>query len=108
MATPQAASGDVVTAGPLGAALAGAKTQTLLRAPELDVVRLVIPAGKAVAEHSTRGAITVHCLEGVVDFEIGPETRRLDAGQLLYLAGAVPHALRGVADASVLVTILRG
>jgi quercetin dioxygenase-like cupin family protein len=108
MVNPTTQPGDIITAGPLGPALAGAKTEALLKAPELDLVRLVVPAGKEIPEHRAPGAITVHCLEGAVDFTTGGRTQRLSAGQLLYLTGGALHALRGVVDASLLVTILRG
>ena len=108
MSTDHTGAGEVVTAGPLGPALAGTATAKLVKAPELDVVRLIIPAGKEIAEHQAPGLITVHCLEGAVDFTTGGRTRRLGAGQFLYLTAGTPHSLRGVEDASVLVTVLRG
>ena len=75
--------GDVITVGPLGPALAGTATGTLVKTPTLDVVRLIVPAGKAIPEHKATGIMAVHCLEGAVDFTTGGQTRRLDAGQLL-------------------------
>ena len=55
------------------------------------------------------GEITIQCLEGSVDVTAGDatdsKTHTLTAGQLLYLAGGVPHGLIGIQDASVLVTI---
>jgi quercetin dioxygenase-like cupin family protein len=72
------------------------------------VIRLVVPAGKVIPEHRATGVITVHCLEGVVDFSAGGVTRRLGTGQLLHPTAGTPHSLRGVEDASVLVTIFRG
>jgi quercetin dioxygenase-like cupin family protein len=103
-----ASPGEVVVVGPLGTAVEGSKTDALVKSPTLDVIRLVIPAGKEIPEHNAPGTITVHCLEGAVDFTTGGETRRLGAGQLLYLTPGTPHALRGVENASVLVTIFRG
>ena len=107
MSTEFAEAGEVITSGPLGPALAGAATTRLVHAPTLDVIRLIIPAGKEIPEHRAPGLITVHCLEGAVDFATGDRTQRLGAGQFLYLTAGTPHALRGVEDASVLVTILR-
>jgi quercetin dioxygenase-like cupin family protein len=52
------------------------------------------------------GEITVQCLEGSIDFETPGRKQRLQAGQLLFLHGGEPHALLGVDDASVLVTIV--
>lgn len=106
MAIPRAESGEIVAVGPLGDALAGSKTATLVNAASLKVIRLVVPAGEDIPEHTAPGDITVQCLEGVVDFVAGGRTRRLAAGQMLYLAAGTPHALHGFEDAAVLVTIV--
>ena len=66
---------------------------------------LVIPRGKEIPTHTTRGEITVHCLEGRVAFTTGGVTHELGAGQLLYLQGEQPHSVLGIDDASLLVTI---
>ena len=106
MAIPHAEPGEIVNVGPLGNALAGSKTIALVSTASLKVIRLVVPAGKDIPEHAAPGDITVQCLEGAVDFAAGGRTQRLAAGELLYLAAGTPHALRGVEDASVLVTIV--
>ena len=108
MSTEHAGAGKVIRAGPLGPALARTATETLVKTSALDVVRLIVPAGKEIPEHRAPAIITVHCLEGAVDFTTGGQTQRLGAGQFLYLTAGTPHSLRGVEDASVLVTILRG
>ena len=81
-------------------------TAALVKSSTLEVLRLVVPAGKDVPEHKAPGDITVQCLEGEVDFTAEGKTQRLQPGQLLYLAAGSPHSLHGVQDASVLVTIL--
>lgn len=106
MAIHHAASGEVVDVRPLGPALAKSVTGTLVKTSGLEVIRLVVPAGKDIPEHKAPGEITVQCLEGAVDFTAAGQTQRLAAGDMLYLASGVPHSLRGVQDASVLVTIL--
>jgi quercetin dioxygenase-like cupin family protein len=106
MAIPHAAAGEPVSVRPLGPALAGERTATLIKTKALEVIRLVVPAGKALPTHQVAGEITVQCLEGCVAFTGGTTTHELKAGDLLYLPGGEPHSLRGVADASVLVTIL--
>jgi quercetin dioxygenase-like cupin family protein len=109
MAAPEAESGDIVSVGRPGDAPAGsAITATpLLKTPSLEVIRLAVPAGKETSNHTAPGDVTVQCLEGAVDFTAGGRTRRLTAGQLLYLAAGTLHAVRGVVDAAVLVTIVR-
>ena len=78
-----------------------------MKTDRLEVIRLVVPAGKDIPPHQVAGEITVQCLEGRVAFTAGGATRELAGGQMLYLAGNEPHSLRGIEDApSVLVTIL--
>ena len=107
MAIPHAKSGDVIDIRPLGPALAGARTETLVKTPTLEIIRLIIPADKEICHHHEMvGEITVQCLEGQITVQIDGDTRVLAAGEMLYLAGGEPHAIRGVDDASVLLTIL--
>jgi quercetin dioxygenase-like cupin family protein len=106
MAIHHAASGEIVDVRPLGPALAQSVTSTLVKTAALEVIRLVVPAGKDIPEHKAPGEITIQCLEGAVDFTAGGQTQRLSAGQMLYLAAGVAHAIRGVQDASMLLTVL--
>ena len=66
MAIPHAKPGEVVDVRPLGSALASAQMQTLVRAEQVEVIRLVVPAGKEIEQHKAKGEIVVHCLEGRV------------------------------------------
>lgn len=106
MAIHHAASGEVFDVRPLGAALAQSVTSVLVKTGALELIRLVVPAGKDIPEHQAPGEITVQCLEGAVDFTADGRTQRLAAGQMLYLTTGVRHSLHGVQDASVLVTVL--
>jgi quercetin dioxygenase-like cupin family protein len=108
MAVRHAKSGEVIDVGPLGPALAQARTTTLVKTATLEVIRLVIPAGKQLPRHQVRQEITIQCLEGRVAVTAGDAAHDLGAGQMLYLAGGTPHSLRGVEDASALLTILLG
>ena len=64
MALPHTQPGEVVDVRPLGSALASSQTATLLRAEQVEVRRLVVPAGKEIAEHKAQGEVVVLCLEG--------------------------------------------
>ena len=106
MAIPHAKPGEVVDVRPLGSALASAQTKTLVRAEQVEVIRLVVPAGKEIPEHKAKGEVIVHCLEGRVAFTASGKTHTLEAGKLLYLPTGEPHSVKGVEDASLLLTIL--
>ena len=106
MAIPHAKPGEVVDVRPLGSALASAQTKTLVRAEQVEVIRLVVQAGKEIPEHKAKGEVVVHCLEGRVAFTASGKTQTLEAGHLLYLPNGEPHSVKGVENASLLVTVL--
>lgn len=105
MALQHAQSSEVVSVRPLGAVLPQAMTSAVIKAQQLEVIRVVLPAGKSLRQHDTPGEITVQCLEGEVEFQVGPRTHMLQPGDFLHLAPRAPHALRALQDASLLVTI---
>ncbi len=108
MALSHAQPGDVIDVRPLKAALATTKTRTLLKTKSVEVVRIVMPAGKEIAEHEAPGEIIVQCLEGKIAFTASGKTQELEAGQLLYLNAEEPHSVKCLTDASFLLTILLG
>src|SRR5215831_10005753 len=106
MAIPHAKPGELVDIRPLGSALPSAQTATLVRAEQVEVIRLVVPAGKEISEHKAKGEIIVQCLEGKVAFTAFGKTQNLEAGRLLYLPTGEPHSVKGIENASLLLTIL--
>ena len=106
MAIEHAQSGEVIDIRPLAEKLSESKTHTLLKTEHIEVLRMVLPAGKVIAEHKARGDITVQCLEGEIKFTSPTGTKTLCAGKMLFLNAAELHAVEAITDASVLVTIL--
>jgi quercetin dioxygenase-like cupin family protein len=92
---------------PLGKALPEAKSSTLLKSAGLELIRLVIPAGKEVPAHRAPGEITVQCVEGQVAFQHDGKTLELNPGDMLHLCPKETHSLKGLKDSMVLVTLLR-
>src|SRR5690349_4621101 len=105
MAIPHAGPMDIVDVRPLGASFGEARTTTLVKTNQLELIPLVVPAGKQISEHQVAGEITVQCLEGQVEFTSNDVTRSLSAGQLVYLAGGSKHSLRAVENSSLLLSI---
>jgi quercetin dioxygenase-like cupin family protein len=105
MSIQHAAPGEVVNLL-LGDSLANAKTSTLVKTADLELIRLVLPAEKAIPTHKAPGEITVQCLEGHVIFTAAGKTQDLTAGQLLYLKAEQPHSVQAIEHSSVLVTML--
>ena len=105
MAIPHASSGQAVDVGPLGARLGQEKTLALFKAQDLEVMRLVLAAGKSLPPHRVPGEITIQCIEGALDVSVDGQSHVLHAGQLLYLAGGVTHGVLALQDCSALVTV---
>jgi len=105
MAIPHATAGQSIVVQPLGERLAGAKTVALFKAQDLEVMRLVLQAGKSLPPHQVAGEITIQCIEGTLDVSVDDRSHVLNAGQLLFLAGGAQHGVTALQDASALVTI---
>lgn len=106
MSLPHASSGQLIDIRPLGKQLSSAPSRAILKSPGLELMRMVLPAGKKVAEHQVPGEITIQCLEGLVELTAHGNRLLLRAGDMVYLQGGAPHAMHAQEDASLLVTIL--
>lgn len=106
MAVPHARPGEVIDVRPLSAKLAAAKTTTLIKTKAIEVVRIVMAAGKEISEHEAPGEIVVQCLEGTIAFTAQGVTNELHGGEMLYLAAEEPHSVKCIAAASFLLTIV--
>ncbi len=107
MALPHAASGDIVNLRPLASRVEDTPSSAFIRDAHIEVLRLVLPAGREVPEHAVEGPITLHCLEGLLEVRAHGADRPLRASELMYLAGGVRHALRAIEDTSALLTVVR-
>jgi quercetin dioxygenase-like cupin family protein len=106
MALPHAQPGQPVDVGPLGPRLPGEKIVALFKTDQLEVIRLVLPAGRSLPPHKVPGEITIQCVEGRLEIQAEGRSQALAAGQLLYLRGGVVHGVVSLEDASALVTIV--
>lgn len=105
MAIPHVAPGQIINLLPLGLELPDVKTFALFKSENLELIRLVLRAGKSLPPHKVPGEITIQCIEGVISVSAQGTHCRLKAGQLIYLAGNVIHAVLAEEDSSALVTI---
>ncbi|MBT2321864.1 hypothetical protein J7E62_05770 [Variovorax paradoxus] len=104
MALSHASSGQVVSLGALDAQ--AEETCALLKASDVEVMWLVLPAGKLVPSHGVSTSMTLQCLRGRVEVQLDGELKLLEAGQLMYLAGGAPHGLHALEDTRLLRTIV--
>jgi quercetin dioxygenase-like cupin family protein len=105
MALQHSASGDIISVRPLGADLQSTTTHTILKAAQLELIRIVLLAGKEMREHKVSGEITAQCIEGCLEFRALGESLTLRPGDLVHLQGNELHALKAIEDSSVLLTI---
>lgn len=106
MALHHAGSGEVVDLSPLGPDLPQAQTTALVKTDSFEAIRVVLKAGDEMPAHAVSGKFTLHCLEGRVTIDLPEQSLELAAQEWVYFDGGVPHALRALEDASLLLTIM--
>lgn len=105
MAQTHTDSGQIASVLSLGEALREHRTTAVIKARQLELVRTVLLAGASMPEHAARGEITLQCIEGCLELVLPAGPLLLQAGDLVHLMAHEPRALRGVVDASLLLTI---
>jgi len=106
MALPHASLLDVIDIRPLGSALRDAVSTSLLKTDRIQLLHLVLPARRDIAEHHVGDECTIHCLEGDVEIQMPGGVRRLGPGQLVVLPAGQPYSLSARVDSAVLMTLL--
>lgn len=105
MAIEHAQPGEAITLCPPAAGGPDAVSTALFKSADLEVMRLVLRAGRRLPPHAVAGDITVQCLQGRLDVTTDAGRHTLAAGQLLYLPGGMRHDVVALDDACALVTI---
>ncbi|MBX3628066.1 MAG: cupin domain-containing protein [Rhizobacter sp.] len=106
MAIPHATPGQLIDVRPLGPRLRSQKTTALFKSEQLEVIRLVLQAGKSLPPHSVAGEITIQCIEGRIDVTVNSQSHLLEAGEMVLLARSASHGVVAIEDSSALVTIV--
>lgn len=106
MALKHALPGEVVNLRPLGERLGDAQTSAIVRTATFEAVRIILPADARIPAHKVPGRIMLHCIEGSIELGLDEGPIFMSAGEWLYLEGEASHSLRGLEDASLLLTIL--
>lgn len=84
----------------------GSRTaRTLVKNGPLRATLMGLAAGGALAPHSAEGPITVHVLDGLIEFEAGGRTWPLAAGSLFALDAGIEHSVRAPAGGIFLLTV---
>lgn len=106
MAQKKINPGEVVNLYSLKEDMPEDATLALMKTSDMEAIRMVLPKGKEINEHSVDGEMSVQCLEGRTKFTVAGETHLLSSGDWLYLGRNQPHSLRVIRDTILLVTIL--
>jgi quercetin dioxygenase-like cupin family protein len=107
MSLHHAAPGEVIDLQPFGEKLPWADSVALVRTDEFEVMRLVLQEGKSVPQHHVPGDLSLQCLEGTVEVQAGASPLMLQPGQMVFIAGNTPYALRALEHSSLLMTMVR-
>lgn len=106
MATHHASPAEIVDLDTWANDIPNEQTKAIVKTEEMELARLVIPAGKEIPTHKVSGPIVVHCIDGKLEFTAMGTTQVLISGQLLHLLPDEPHSLKAVEDSVVLLTII--
>lgn len=82
--------------------------RTLAKNGALRATLVGLAAGGELASHSAEGPITVHVLEGAIDFDVEGQIHALRAGSLLALDAGIVHAVRSPEGGVFLLTVSAG
>ena len=97
--------GEVVNLLLLNEHLPSNTTVAIAKTEDMEIIRMFLPQGKKIPEHSVTGEITVQCLSGRLDFIVEGDARELRAADWLYLSANQKHSLCAFEDSVILVTI---
>ena len=98
---------EVVSLSAKDSELIAERTTALVKAGNFELIRIVLPATKTIAEHSVAGPIVLLCLEGLVKITMrGGAALMLGADDLVHLEPSTPHALEAIEDSRLLLTVV--
>jgi len=106
MALHHASPGEVVDLATWGEDLPSGGTKAIVKTDDMELIRMVLAAGKEVDTHQVANPIVIHCLSGLIEIDTSGKSERLGAGQLIHLDSNEPHAVRAKEDSQVLLTVV--
>jgi quercetin dioxygenase-like cupin family protein len=79
--------------------------ETVEKQPDLRVVLVALKAGGRMHEHHADAPITVHCLEGRIQFSVGGQSHEVIPGHVLVMAAGFRHSVLATEKSAFLLTI---
>jgi quercetin dioxygenase-like cupin family protein len=99
-------SGEVVNLETLKDSMDVDASYALVKTEDMEVIRMALPKGKTIDEHSVEGEVSVQCLRGDILFTVDGTAVALKSGDWLYLKKKQPYSYIVKKDTILLVTIL--
>jgi quercetin dioxygenase-like cupin family protein len=84
----------------------GRSSRTLVKEGPLRLTLMALAPGGALPAHHAAGPVTIHVLEGAVQFQALAQDYALQAGDLLVFAAGVEHSARSETGATLLLTVV--
>ncbi|MBK6599218.1 MAG: hypothetical protein IPG25_15590 [Proteobacteria bacterium] len=109
MATHHAQPGELVDLTSWADDIPSEGSKAITKIDRLELARLVVPADTEMHRSKycrVSGPIVVHCLDGEIELKTRDAVTTIKAGQLVYLLADTDHAIRGILDSVVLLTIV--
>ena len=78
---------------------------SLVKGDGINVALMLLKKGAKLQEHHTKAPITVHLLEGRINFIAGAKPHLLTAGMLLALDRAIAHSVEALEDSALILTV---
>ena len=85
----------------------GRSARTLLKEGPLRVTLVMVRAGGQIAAHRAEGPITLHILDGDIQFRATGQEHRLAAGDLLVAGAGLEHDVASEAGGTFLLTVVQ-
>ena len=85
----------------------GRNARTLAKVGPLRVTLVMLGGGGHMAPHRSDGPISVHVLDGDIQFQLAGGEQRLVAGDLLILNAGVEHEVHSHAGGTFLLTLVQ-
>lgn len=78
----------------------------LVKTEDMEVIRMALPEGKTISEHQVSGEMSVLCLKGNIQFQVGGVVRNLSEEDWMYLKRRETFSYSVKQDTILLLTIL--
>ncbi|RYF88919.1 MAG: cupin domain-containing protein [Chitinophagaceae bacterium] len=78
---------------------------TIYKSDTMRIVLIGLHAGAEMKTHTAPGIISVHCLEGQINFTAEGKNAELTAGKMIALKTGIPHSVRAVKESVFLLTM---